>query len=129
MYVAITRARRRLYLSHAQSRMLHGQIRYSMPSRFMDELPEQVLLNLNRRSEPAYPSSAQQPAGSYSTNRRMQTGNDTGYKVGQSVAHAKFGTGIIIDFEGRGADARVQVKFRDAGTKWLALAYAKLSPA
>ncbi len=129
MYVAITRARRRLYLSHAQSRMLHGQIRYSMPSRFMDELPEQVLLNLNRRSEPAYPSSAQQPAGSYSTNRRTQTGNDTGYKVGQSVAHAKFGTGIIIDFEGRGADARVQVKFRDAGTKWLALAYAKLSPA
>jgi DNA helicase-2/ATP-dependent DNA helicase PcrA len=129
MYVAITRARRRLYLSHAQSRMLHGQIRYSMPSRFMDELPEQVLLNLNRRSEPAYPSSVLQPAGSCSTSRRMQTGNDTGYKVGQSVAHAKFGTGIIIDFEGRGADARVQVKFRDAGTKWLALAYAKLSPA
>jgi DNA helicase-2/ATP-dependent DNA helicase PcrA len=129
MYVAITRARRRLYLSHAQSRMLHGQIRYSMPSRFMDELPEQVLLNLNRRSEPAYPSSVQQPTASYSTNRRTQTGNDTGYKVGQSVAHAKFGTGIIIDFEGRGADARVQVKFRDAGTKWLALAYAKLSPA
>jgi DNA helicase-2/ATP-dependent DNA helicase PcrA len=129
MYVAITRARRRLYLSHAQSRMLHGQIRYSMPSRFMDELPEQVLLNLNRRSAPAYPSSVLQPAGSCSTSRRMQTGNDTGYKVGQSVAHAKFGTGIIIDFEGRGADARVQVKFRDAGTKWLALAYAKLSPA
>jgi DNA helicase-2/ATP-dependent DNA helicase PcrA len=49
--------------------------------------------------------------------------------VGQSVAHAKFGTGIIIDFEGRGPDARVQVKFRDAGTKWLALAYAKLSAA
>ena len=45
------------------------------------------------------------------------------------MAHAKFGTGIIIDFEGRGSDARVQVKFRDAGTKWLALAYAKLSPA
>ena len=129
MYVAITRARRRLYLSHAQSRMLHGQIRYSLPSRFMDELPEQVLLNLNRRSEPGYPSSVQQPASSYSTNRRTQTGNDTGYKVGQSVAHAKFGTGIIIDFEGRGADARVQVKFRDTGTKWLALAYAKLSPA
>ncbi len=121
MYVAITRARRRLYLSHAQSRMLHGQIRYGLPSRFLDELPEQVLLNLNRRSEPAFnsgygaPSPAPRPA------------NDTGYKVGQSVAHAKFGTGIIIDFEGRGSDARVQVKFREAGTKWLALAYAKLS--
>jgi len=127
MYVAITRARRRLYLSHAQSRMLHGQIRYSLPSRFLDELPQQVLLHLNRRSESGRPSSIQQPASSYGTNRPTQTGNDTGYKVGQSVAHAKFGTGIIIDFEGRGADARVQVKFREAGTKWLALAYAKLS--
>jgi DNA helicase-2/ATP-dependent DNA helicase PcrA len=124
MYVAITRARRRLYLSHAQSRMLHGQTRYSLPSRFLDELPEQVLLDLNRRNEPAYPS------GGYSApapRSPVQHGNDTGYKVGQSVAHAKFGSGIIIDFEGRGADARVQVKFRDVGTKWLALAYAKLS--
>src|SRR5512139_1913374 len=126
MYVAITRARRRLYLSHAQSRMLHGQIRYGIPSRFLAELPEQVLLHLNRRVEqpyaPAYAASAPAP-------RSPQAGNDTGFKVGQSVAHAKFGTGIIIDFEGRGPDARVQVKFRDAGTKWLALAYAKLSPA
>jgi len=128
MYVAITRARRRLYLSHAQSRMLHGQIRYSLPSRFLDELPEQVLLNLNRRDS-AYPSGVQQTTSHYGTPAPRNPGNDTGYKVGQSVAHAKFGTGIIIDFEGRGADARVQVKFRDAGTKWLALAYAKLSPA
>jgi DNA helicase-2/ATP-dependent DNA helicase PcrA len=128
MYVAITRARRRLYLSHAQSRMLHGQIRYSLPSRFLDELPEQVLLNLNRRDS-THPSGVQQTTGHYGTPAPRNPGNDTGYKVGQSVAHAKFGTGIIIDFEGRGADARVQVKFRDAGTKWLALAYAKLSPA
>ena len=130
MYVAITRARRRLYLSHTQSRMLHGQVRYNMPSRFLDELPEQVLLNLNRRSESSYTPSAQQNQGSYSTNTPRNPpnlGNDTGYKVGQSVAHAKFGTGIIIDFEGRGSDARVQVKFRETGTKWLALAYAKLS--
>jgi DNA helicase-2/ATP-dependent DNA helicase PcrA len=126
MYVAITRARRRLYLSHAQSRMLHGQIRYGLPSRFLDELPEQVLLHLNRRSEPGYPS-AQQPTSSYGSRTTSSPGNDTGYKVGQSVAHAKFGTGIIIDFEGRGSDARVQVKFRDVGTKWLALAYAHLS--
>ncbi len=130
MYVAITRARRRLYLSHTQSRMLHGQVRYNMPSRFLDELPEQVLLNLNRRSESSYTPSAQQNRGSYSTStphNPPNLGNDTGYKVGQSVAHAKFGTGIIIDFEGRGSDARVQVKFRETGTKWLALAYAKLS--
>ncbi len=120
MYVAITRARRRLVLSHAQSRMLHGQIRYGLPSRFLDELPEQVLLHLNRRAE--------SPAATYAAPApRTAATNDTGYRVGQSVAHAKFGTGIIIDFEGRGSDARVQVKFRDAGTKWLALAYANLS--
>jgi DNA helicase-2/ATP-dependent DNA helicase PcrA len=130
MYVAITRARRRLYLSHTQSRMLHGQIRYNMPSRFLDELPEQVLLNLNRRPEPSYASSAHQTPASCSAPRNPSPlGNDTGYKVGQSVAHAKFGTGIIIDFEGRGSDARVQVKFRESGTKWLALAYANLSAA
>jgi DNA helicase II / ATP-dependent DNA helicase PcrA len=123
MYVAITRARRRLYLSHAQSRMLHGQIRYGMPSRFLGELPEQVLLYLNRRAEAPY----SRPVASAPA--MPSRSNDTGYRVGQSVAHAKFGTGIIIDFEGRGPDARVQVKFRDAGTKWLALAYAKLSAA
>ncbi|MFN3544039.1 MAG: UvrD-helicase domain-containing protein [Thiobacillus sp.] len=122
MYVAITRARRRLYLTHAQSRMLHGQVRYGYPSRFLDELPEQVLLHLNRRTEPIHRSVSESAP-------RATPANDTGYRVGQSVAHAKFGTGIIIDFEGRGSDARVQVKFRDAGTKWLALAYAKLTPA
>ncbi|MBT9567628.1 MAG: UvrD-helicase domain-containing protein [Thiobacillus sp.] len=131
MYVAITRARRRLYLSHAQSRMLHGQVRYGMPSRFLDELPEQVLLNLNRRESRPVPSAHQNTAGygSARTPGQSHKSNDTGYKVGQSVVHAKFGTGIIIDFEGRGSDARVQVKFRDAGTKWLALAYANLSAA
>ena len=137
MYVAITRARRRLYLSHTQSRMLHGQIRYNMPSRFLNELPEQVLLNLNRR-DPAYASGGahashgHKTASGYSAPaapRSPQLGNDTGFNVGQSVAHVKFGTGIIIDFEGRGSDARVQVKFREAGTKWLALAYANLSAA
>lgn len=123
MYVAITRARQRLYLSHAQSRMLHGQIRYGLPSRFLDELPEQVLRHLNRKA--ASPAARHDAAAPRATSNH----NDTGYHVGQSVAHAKFGTGIIIDFEGRGADARVQVKFRDTGTKWLALAYANLSAA
>lgn len=116
MYVAITRARRRLYLSHAQSRMLHGQVRYGFASRFLAELPDAVLLPLNRRT--ATHDTPAAPAG-----------HGTGYRIGQCVAHARFGTGIIIDFEGRGPDARVQVKFGDAGTKWLALAYAKLSPA
>jgi DNA helicase-2/ATP-dependent DNA helicase PcrA len=129
MYVAITRARRRLYLTHAQSRMLHGQVRYGYPSRFLSELPEQVLLHLNRRAGAAAAPAAGYRAPAPDAARPAASGHDTGFRVGQSVAHAKFGTGIIIDFEGRGADARVQVKFRDAGTKWLALAYAKLSAA
>ena len=133
MYVAITRARRRLYLSHAQSRMLHGQVRYGLPSRFLDELPEQVLLHLNRRAHASARASAHGGSASFGAERpaprAAPAGNDTGYRVGQSVTHAKFGSGIIIDFEGRGPDARVQVKFRDAGTKWLALAYARLSTA
>jgi len=127
MYVAITRARRRLYLTHAQSRMLHGQIRYGIPSRFLSELPDETVNYLNRKvreahAAPAYSTSVQQPIG------RHNSGNDSGYRIGQSVAHAKFGMGVILDVEGRGTDARVQVKFRDVGVKWLALSVAKLTP-
>ncbi|KAB2312597.1 DNA helicase II [Betaproteobacteria bacterium SCN2] len=123
MYVAITRARRRLYLTHAQSRMLHGQVRYGLPSRFLSELPENLLLPLNNRraawaQEPA-------PAAAYGSGAQ----GAAGFSVGQNVAHPKFGSGVILGFEGRGGDARVQVRFRDAGTKWLALEYAKLSAA
>jgi len=122
MYVAITRARRRLYLTHAQSRMLHGQVRYGIPSRFLSELPDEVLQHLNRKVSEAWAAPA------YSAMPRRDSGNDSGYRIGQSVAHAKFGMGVILDVEGHGADARVQVKFRDVGVKWLALAYARLTP-
>ena len=123
-YVAITRARRRLYLTHAQSRMLHGQLRYNIASRFLDELPDGLVRWLS-------PQRAGMPPM-----QDVETGVDTGrgaersgWRIGQSVKHAKFGLGIIIDAEGRGSDARVQVNFRDAGVKWLALEYAKLQPA
>ncbi len=123
MYVAITRARRRLYLTHAQSRMLHGQVRYGLPSRFLSELPENLMLPLNKRSA----AWAQEPApAAYSGGGNQGAG---GFSIGQNVAHPKFGSGVIVSFEGRGADARVQVRFRDAGVKWLALEYAKLSAA
>jgi DNA helicase-2/ATP-dependent DNA helicase PcrA len=127
MYVAITRARRRLYVTHAQSRMLHGQVRYGIPSRFLSELPDEAVNYLNRKvseahAAPVYSTAPQQNIGT------RYSGNDSGYRVGQSVAHAKFGMGVILDVEGRGTDARVQVKFREVGVKWLALAYAKLTP-
>ena len=124
-YVAITRARRRLYLTHAQSRMLHGQLRYNVASRFLDELPAGLLQWLSPHRGDFH--AAREPAvgaapGEWASSR-------PGWRIGQSVKHAKFGLGIIIDAEGRGTDARVQVNFRDAGVKWLALEYAKLQPA
>jgi DNA helicase-2/ATP-dependent DNA helicase PcrA len=123
-YVAITRARRRLYLTHAQSRMLHGQVRYNVPSRFYDEIPAALVRWLSpRRNESPV-------RGPIADTARYETRSDRpGWRIGQSVKHAKFGLGIIIDAEGRGTDARVQVNFRDAGVKWLAIEYAKLQPA
>jgi ATP-dependent DNA helicase UvrD/PcrA len=122
-YVAITRARRRLYLTHAQSRMLHGQVRYNVPSRFFDEIPAALVRWL---SPPRAESAAREPA---SETGRYEARAIPGWRIGQSVKHAKFGLGIIIDAEGRGTDARVQVNFRDVGVKWLAIEYAKLQPA
>ena len=140
MYVAVTRARRRLYVTHAQSRMLHGQVRYNIASRFLDELPRELVqwLSPHRRrtggaididpSEWGARIAAITPASGAAT---VQERRDTspGWRIGQSVRHTKFGIGIIVDAEGRGGDARVQVNFRDAGVKWLALEYAKLEAA
>jgi len=119
MYVAITRARRRLYISFADSRMLHGQLRYGIASRFLEELPAPLLKHINR--------SAAAPAMQAPTVSSKSAGkSESGWHIGQAVSHAKFGPGIIINSEGRGADARVQVSFSHAGVKWLALEYAKL---
>jgi ATP-dependent DNA helicase UvrD/PcrA len=126
-YVAITRARRRLYLTHAQSRILHGQLRYNIASRFLDELPGGLVRWLSPPRADASPArEAEQASGAA---RRDALAERPGWRIGQSVHHAKFGLGVIIDAEGRGSDARVQVNFRDAGVKWLALEYAKLQPA
>ena len=132
MYVAMTRARRRLYLSFAQSRMLHGQTRYNIASRFLDEIPSQCLkwLQPAPRSNPYAFSTA---SGGYNTAAaRISSYNQAkplsgGWKIGQNVSHAKFGIGVIINYEGSGSDARVQVNFDHAGTKWLLLEYAKLT--
>jgi DNA helicase-2/ATP-dependent DNA helicase PcrA len=119
MYVALTRARRRLYLTFAQSRMLHGQTRYNVRSRFLDELPAELLKQVGE-VKPAFSARA-------SMVRVVEHAG--GLRIGQSVVHPKFGSGVIIGTEGRGSDARVHVSFRDAGMKWLALDYARLTPA
>ena len=143
-YVAITRARRRLYLTFAQTRMLHGQTRYNLPSRFVDELPEKLLKWLTPRlagGRGAAPFGAS-PFGAPRRGsgpapevfRKPDMGNlkppvAGGFRIGQNVVHAKFGSGVIIDAEGQGNDARVQVNFGGHGVKWLAVAVAKLQAA
>jgi len=123
MYVAVTRARQRLYLCHAQTRMLHGQTRYNLPSRFIDEIPAGLLKHLSMRAG----KHATDPVPSPSTFSRPHA--DTGFRIGQTVMHEKFGLGVIVNAEGSGADARVQINFGNVGMKWLALAVAKLVPA
>lgn len=123
MYVAVTRARRRLYLSCAQTRMLHGQTRYCLPSGFLDEIPENLLRKLNKKTEPANAAPA---FGQFGGGYAEPVAN--GLRIGMAVEHAKFGLGVIVSTEGRGADARVQVNFGSCGMKWLALEYARLTP-
>ena len=125
MYVAVTRARKRLYLTHAKTRMLHGQTRYCMPSTFLEELPEALLRRVGH--VPAYAPASSVKAGNGSGLRSAGTESVGGFRIGQSVQHAKFGLGVIVSAEGRGGDARVQVNFGAHGTKWLALEYAKLT--
>ena len=140
MYVAVTRARERLYLSFAQSRMLHGQTRYNLRSRFLEEIPAE----LTKWLTPPNPRSAAGGAmagmgGGYfkpsaapaQVQRAPRPGFATlpnGLRIGQSVSHAKFGQGVIVAAEGSGSDAKVQINFGPAGVKWLLLGVAKLEP-
>ena len=140
MYVALTRARKRLYLSFAQTRMLHGQTRYNLPSRFLEEIPQGLLKWLTPRyAEKPKPAVSHFTAGAFTRAPKRDPrfggapagtgGSASGFRIGQSVSHAKFGPGVIVDAEGQGSDARVQVNFGRQGVKWLAVAVAKLQAA
>jgi DNA helicase-2/ATP-dependent DNA helicase PcrA len=129
MYVAVTRARQRLYLSFAQTRMLHGQTRYNLPSRFLDEVPGELVKWLTPRAGKGGFAVPSAPTYSGGTPRRSEPSSGSGFRIGQSVMHAKFGLGVIVNAEGGGTDARVQVNFGNAGMKWLALSVAKLEAA
>ena len=149
MYVAITRARQRLYLSFSQTRLLHGQTRYNVKSRFFDELPEACLKWITPRHQgfgSGFAREYQQawqrgsglgsivgagkveprPASSYPSTPKAASSHDL--RTGQSVFHTKFGEGVIVTLEGSGEDARAQVNFGRHGMKWLALSVAKLTP-
>jgi len=132
-YVAITRARKRLYVSFAQTRMLHGQTRYSLPSRFLDEIPEGLKKWLTPRFA-GQRRAAVTAASAWSAPRNQQPlfgapRNNSGFRIGQNVLHPRFGAGVIVDAEGQGEDARVQVNFGRQGVKWLAVSVAKLQAA
>ncbi|HEY4137484.1 MAG TPA: 3'-5' exonuclease, partial [Casimicrobiaceae bacterium] len=119
-YVGITRARDTLILSYAETRRLHGMETYNRPSRFLHELPRDLLHEVRPRVQVSRPIYA---------GRFIDDGGDTPtLKLGQRVRHATFGEGVVIDAEGNGAHARVQVNFENAGAKWLVVAYANLTP-
>ena len=149
MYVAITRARKRLYLSHSQTRMLHGQTRYNPRSRFFEELPEGALKWISpKRSGFSSGLGGATHSGANSaqyTGARGIFGNEMphltgsslppqkaspshGLRAGMKVFHNKFGEGTVQTLEGQGDDARAQINFPRHGVKWLALSVAKLTP-
>lgn len=120
-YVGTTRAMKQLYLTYAEQRRLHGVDNYGTPSRFIKEIPGELLEEIRPRIQvsrpvytPRHSSIVEEPVN--------------GIRLGQRVRHGKFGDGIILDLEGQGSHARVQVNFERQGTKWLMLAYANLEP-
>ncbi len=118
-YVGMTRARRRLYVCHAETRRLRGLERYSRPSRFLQEIPNELIEEV--RLQQASPFLA-----ASSVTHEFFNAPPEGFHLGQRVRHIKFGEGIVVNHEGSGTNARLQVNFEEVGAKWLVVAYAKL---
>jgi DNA helicase-2/ATP-dependent DNA helicase PcrA len=118
-YVGMTRAMQHLYLTYAESRRLYGRESYPRPSRFLREIPSELIQEVRVRATINHPVSPIQIK-----NSSLQTTGS--YKLGQRVSHAKFGEGVVLQIEGSGAQERVQINFKTAGVKWLMLAYANL---
>ncbi|MFK7863437.1 MAG: DNA helicase II [Pseudohongiellaceae bacterium] len=127
-YVGITRARNKLFLSHAESRRLHGDINLCRPSRFIKEVPAELVDAVRLKTAISRPSvgGIRLGTGSIATMSSEIEVPDTEIALGQRVAHGRFGEGVVLNYEGQGPNARVQVSFDDVGSKWLVLSYAKL---
>jgi DNA helicase-2/ATP-dependent DNA helicase PcrA len=121
-YVGMTRAMRQLVISHAESRRIHGSESYPMPSRFVREIPAQLVVELRPKAQIVRP--LYQAAGSLGASGQ----GVEGLRLGQQVMHPKFGEGVVLNAEGQGSAARVEVNFASVGSKWLVLAYANLRP-
>jgi DNA helicase-2/ATP-dependent DNA helicase PcrA len=122
-YVGMTRAREQLFLCHAELRRMHGAENFCRPSRFIDEIPPELLEEIRPRIAASRPYRPARPASATAV-----AADDWPFRLGQAVVHPKFGEGTVVSFEGSGEHARVQVNFPNAGAKWLVLAYAKLQP-
>jgi DNA helicase-2/ATP-dependent DNA helicase PcrA len=119
-YVGMTRAMRQLYLTYAEKRRLHGIDSYGAPSRFIREVPEELIEEVRPRIQISRPV--------FTPRATLEERDAFGFKLGQRVRHRKFGDGVVLRLEGQGANARVQVNFEVQGTKELMLAYANLEP-
>jgi DNA helicase-2/ATP-dependent DNA helicase PcrA len=120
-YVGITRAMQTLYLSYAEQRRLHGMDNFAQPSRFVAEIPDEYVEEVRPKVQVAMPTRARNVGRT-----PIRQGAEIGVRLGQHVRHKKFGDGVILNCEGQGAHARVQVNFENEGTKWLVLSYANL---
>lgn len=133
-YVGTTRAMRQLYITYAEQRRLYGVDNYAQPSRFIGEFPVEVLEEIRPRLQISRPVFAKN-SGGYNNMGHAGRGDGSGslhetpapgMKMGSRVRHPKFGDGVILNFEGNGPQARVQINFERQGTKWLMLSYANL---
>tara|TARA_B100000963_G_scaffold360597_1_gene392069 strand:- start:887 stop:3061 length:2175 start_codon:yes stop_codon:yes gene_type:complete len=120
-YVAITRAMEKLYITHAESRRLHGTDTFNPPSRFLREIPKDLIDEIRPRAQTNIPYNRKD-----FSETKIEFEEEIGIALGQKVMHKKFGEGIVLNYEGSGESARVQVNFDDSGTKWLVMAYANL---
>ena len=118
-YVGITRAMKKLYLTYAESRRLHGNDIFNPPSRFIKEIPSECIMEIRPKASVTMPYSRNE-------SKPMDFEDQIGIALGQKVQHPKFGQGIVLNYEGAGESARVQVNFETAGTKWLVLSFANL---
>ncbi len=125
-YVGITRAREKLTITHAESRRLYGKENYPRQSRFIKELPKELLQEVRIRSTVSRPVTNRSSSYAPPARARITEDSGTGLHPGQQVEHAKFGEGTVLMVEGSGPQARIQINFPQAGTKWLVAGYAKL---
>ena len=121
-YVGITRAMRKLYLTYAESRRLHGTDIFNPPSRFLKEIPSELIDEIRPRAQTTIPYKRK---GQMSPSLK-DSSDSIGISLGEKVSHPTFGEGIVLNYEGAGESARVQINFEQEGTKWLVLAFAKL---